>query len=144
MKYRFIMFSVRVAHVNKSWHRSNSKFCNNTKSLVFFILLERRSRNSKHYGILYQLSFQEIPVEFEAFPPNEEDFNGIRCLLQQVSQWENLAWATKAQFRHHAYAVLNLMFDYSMAETQLWFRCSVNVVWNSAFTEAPLLHPPQW
>ncbi|XP_058961402.2 protein BCCIP homolog [Pocillopora verrucosa] len=26
----------------------------------------------------------EIPVEFEAFPPNEEDFNGIRCLLQQL------------------------------------------------------------
>ena len=86
MKYRVIMFSVGVAHVNKSWHRSNSKFCNNTKSLVFFILLERRFWNSKHYGILYRLSFQEIPVEFEAFPPNEEDFNGIRCLLQQVSQ----------------------------------------------------------
>ena len=27
---------------------------------------------------------QEIPVEFEAFPPTEEDFSGIRCLLQQV------------------------------------------------------------
>jgi len=28
----------------------------------------------------------EIPVEFEAFPPTEEDFNGIRCLLQQLFQ----------------------------------------------------------
>ncbi|KAJ7370363.1 hypothetical protein OS493_032538 [Desmophyllum pertusum] len=26
----------------------------------------------------------EIPVEFEAFPPVEEDFSGIRCLLQQL------------------------------------------------------------
>ncbi|XP_078357928.1 protein BCCIP homolog [Oculina patagonica] len=26
----------------------------------------------------------EIPVEFEAFPPTEEDFSGIRCLLQQL------------------------------------------------------------
>lgn len=28
----------------------------------------------------------EIPVEFEAFPPTEEDFSGIRCLLQQLFQ----------------------------------------------------------
>lgn len=26
----------------------------------------------------------EIPVEFEAFPPAEDDFSGIRCLLQQL------------------------------------------------------------
>jgi len=30
------------------------------------------------------LLLQEIPVEFEAFPPTEEDFSGIRCLLQQL------------------------------------------------------------
>lgn len=28
----------------------------------------------------------EIPVEFEAFSPTEGDFNGIRCLLQQLFQ----------------------------------------------------------
>ena len=25
-------------------------------------------------------------MEFEAFPPTEDDFSGIRCLLQQVSR----------------------------------------------------------
>lgn len=28
----------------------------------------------------------EVPVEFEAFPPTDADFNGIRCLLQQLFQ----------------------------------------------------------
>lgn len=26
----------------------------------------------------------EIPIEFEAFPPTEEDFSGIKCLLKQL------------------------------------------------------------
>ena len=47
--------------------------------------------------ISFELDLQEIQVEFEALPPQADDFHGIKRLLQQVNHLSGFKYNTFSQ-----------------------------------------------